>query len=93
MDKPQTAECRHCGQRGICQECGLTIDECNKIALARINGNPKITNTAEGYLLENLERLRKELQQRNYEKAGVSLDCVIGAFIDYFTFKEIATAK
>jgi ribosomal protein L37AE/L43A len=37
----QTTECPHCGQRGICKECGLTIDECNKIALARIDGSPK----------------------------------------------------
>lgn len=41
--KTEIKGCSHCGQRGMCEECGLTIAECNKLALERIDGKTGTT--------------------------------------------------
>lgn len=53
--------------------------------------NPKIT--AEHILVERLEVTRRKLSIRNYDRAGLAVDEVIGHLIDYYSFKEIASAK
>jgi hypothetical protein len=39
-------------------------------------------------LLGDLERIRRELQQSNYEKAGATIDKVIGTLIGYFSVEK-----
>lgn len=48
--------------------------------------------TPETKLLEGLEAARKKLAARNYDRAGLAVDEVIGCLIDYYAWKEMKNA-
>ncbi len=53
----------------------------------------KSETTHEARLVEGLEAARKKLALRNYDRAGLAVDEVIGCLVDYYSRKNTKSHK